>query len=428
MFSLKKIFLSISSLKTAIFLLLLIAGSSALGTLIPQNQTPQKYIEVFKEHPLFGFVNGNMILLLELDHIYSSIWFLFLLLWLGLALSICSYRRQWPILKKALEWIDYKKPTQISKLAIAQTVPINPSKIIFAKLASSLEKEGWKVKSQPGRIAARKGLIGRVGPPIIHLGLILLMSGAAWGALKGQKYEQFLVPGDSFDLITPTQIKQLSLKLKTFNIDRDPAGRTEQFRSKIELIDPQNDKIQLQEASVNHPIRYKGLTIYQADWSLAAITLQISENPQLQLPLRKFPELGDQIWGLVLPTTKDGENPLLISLSSEKGPIRIFDDKGSLIESLRPGGEQKIVKNVPIRVIDVLPSSGLLLKKDPGIPLVYMGFTITLIGGLLSIISTQQLWAVSDEENKCIHIGGISNRNLSGLANEMPRLISNSEL
>ena len=32
---------------------------------------------------------------------------------------------------------------------------------------------GWQVQTKPGRLAARKGVIGRVGPPIIHIGLIL---------------------------------------------------------------------------------------------------------------------------------------------------------------------------------------------------------------------------------------------------------------
>ena len=75
---------------------------------------------------------------------------------------------------------------------------------------------------------------------------------------------------------------------------------------------------------------------------------------------------------------------------------------------------------MPLRVIDVLPASGLLLKRDPGVPIVYTGFAITLLGGALSILSTRQLWAISDPENDSVYLGGLSNRNLSGLANEIP--------
>jgi cytochrome c biogenesis protein len=63
------------------------------------------------------------------------------------------------------------------------------------------------------------------------------------------------------------------------------------------------------EISVNHPLRHRGITIYQADWSLAAITLQIGRSPQLQLALRSFPELGEQVWGLVYRLDRMEANP-----------------------------------------------------------------------------------------------------------------------
>jgi hypothetical protein len=38
------------------------------------------------------------------------------------------------------------------------------------------------------------------------------------------------------------------------------------------------------EISVNHPLRYRGMTLYQADWSLATISLQLGRSPVLELP------------------------------------------------------------------------------------------------------------------------------------------------
>ena len=218
--------------------------------------------------------------------------------------------------------------------------------------------------------------------------------------------------------------KQLTLTLESFNIDRDPAGRTEQFRSKLNLVKPNQKQQDTYEVSVNHPLRFEGLTIYQADWSLAAITLQIGESPKLQLPLRSFPELGDQIWGLVLPTRPDGSEPVLLTLSNEKGPVEVLDANGEILANLRPGGPSNEVKGIPVKVTNILPASGLLLKRDPGVPLVYLGFTITLIGGVLSIIATRQLWAVADPKESSLHVGGLCNRNLAGLANELPTILA----
>ena len=65
-----------------------------------------------------------------------------------------------------------------------------------------------------------------------------------------------------------------------------------------------------------------------------------------------------------------------------------------------------------------------MLKHDPGVPLVYSSFAIILIGGSLSIISTKKIWVLHENEKSMIYIGGLSNRNLSGLSKELPNLVS----
>ena len=420
----KRLLAWISDLRIAIGLLLVIALASALGTAIPQGELRESYLEGYSDKPWLGFVNGSMILRLQLDHVYTSSWFLALLAWLGLALILCSWRRQWPALQAALQWIDYQEPRQLSKLAIAETISSPPKNESIDKLAAHLHQQGWQVQQQPGRLAARRGIIGRAGPMLVHLGLVLLMLGAVWGSLGGNRLEQFLAPGRSLDLLNRDGNSHLKLTLTNFGIERDPAGRPEQFRSQLELLEPGQDTAKLHEVSVNHPLRFHGLTVYQADWSLAAITLQLGRSPQLQLPLRTFPELGEQVWGLVLPTNPDGSEPVLLSLTSEAGPVQVFDATGERLASLRPAGPTAEVKGIPIRVVDVLPASGLLLKRDPGVPLVYIGFLITLVGGGLSMIATRQLWAVGDPENECLHVGGLCNRNLTGFANELPSLLA----
>ncbi len=420
--SLNKILIWLSSLKIAIFLLIIIALASALGTAIPQNEEIQYYITNYSENPWLGFINGEIILNLQLNHIYSSFWFLFLLFWLALALIICSWKRQWPKLKSALNWIDYKSIRQIKKLAISKTIQVNDCENSLTELEIHLQKEGWNIKKNPGRIAARKGVIGRVGPPLVHLGLILLILGATIGNLNGQKTEKFLAPGKSINLLSPNGEKQLSVKLLDFNINRGPTGQAEQFISKIELIEP-NQSPTIADISVNHPYRSKGLTIYQADWSLAAITMKIQNSPLLQLPLSRLPQLGDNIWGLIIPTKDKNSDPILLTVANEKGPIKVFNEEGEFLTNLSTNKQPMEIKGINISIFSIISSSGLLLKHDPGVPIVYTGFAITLIGGFISVLSTRQLWAISDPIHSLLHIGGLSNRNLTGLANDLPRII-----
>ncbi len=411
-----------SSLKIAILLLLLIAISCAAGTLIPQQESDQFYYDNFNKNPFLGIINGNILLLFEFNHVYTSFWFLFLLIWLGFALAVCSFRRQLPILKSALNWIDYKSPRQIAKLSIAQTIVTNNSSESLEKIKLNLQKKGWNIKETDGRIAARQGVIGRSGPILIHLGMILLMIGATYGSLNGETIEKFLVPGRSIDLLNNNEEKALTIELQKFQIERDPKGRAEQYKSIVNIIEPDGDN-QSKEISVNFPLRYKGLTLYQADWSLAAMTIQIKNSPKLQIPIEPIPELGGQVWGTIIPTKKDGKDPILVTVDSELGPASIYDSDGKLLTILSKNKEAK-VNDTLIKIINIIPSSGLLLKHDPGVPFVYTSFAIILIGGSLSIISTKKIWVLHEKEKSMIYIGGLSNRNLSGLSKELPKFIS----
>ena len=419
----------ISDLRLAILLLLVIAIASGVGTAIPQRETAEFYHRLYDPQPWLGLLPGEGVLALQLDHIYSSGWFLGLLAWLALALLLCSWRRQWPALRASLRWIDYRKPRQLSKLSLAESLATDQPSASLEKLGQLLQGKGWQIRRQGDRLAARKGLLGKVGPLLVHAGMVVLMLGGAWGAVAGQRAEQYLAPGRSLELMDSRGSSKLTLALDNFSIQRDPAGRPEQFTSQLRILEGDgSDGSLLKQAqiSVNHPLRFQGVTLYQADWALAAISLQLGRSPLLQLPLQSFPQLGEQVWGLVLPTRPDGSEPVLLSLGSEQGPVEVYGADGSPLGQISPGGEALEVKGLPIRVASVLPASGILLKRDPGVPLVYAGFAIALAGGGLSLVATRQLWAIAEEGPGPgqLHVAGLCNRNLTGFAAELPQLLS----
>ena len=420
----------ISDLRVAIVLLLVIASTSGVGTAIPQREPAELYHRLYDPQPWLGLLNADGVLALQLDHVSSSGWFLGLLAWLALALLLCSWRRQWPALQAALRWIDYSSPRQLSKLSVAETLSTDTPKTSLDRLAGLLQSQGWQIQRHDDRLAARKGLLGRVGPLLVHAGMVVLMLGAAWGALGGQRAEQYLAPGRSLELMDSRGSSQLTLALDHFSIQRDPAGRPEQFTSQLRILEGDGSGgslLKQAEISVNHPLRFQGVTLYQADWALATISLQLGKSPLLELPLQSFPQLGEQIWGIVLPTRPDGSEPVLLSLGSEQGPVEIYGADGISLARLAPGGPAVEVKGLPIRVESVLPASGILLKRDPGVPLVYAGFAIALAGGGLSLLATRQLWAIAEQpagQAGQLHVAGLCNRNLTGFAAELPQMLA----
>ena len=156
---------------------------------------------------------------------------------------------------------------------------------------------------------------------------------------------------------------------------------------------------------------------------MSAVTLQINNSPKLQIPIESIPELGEQVWGTIIPTKKDGTDPVLLTVNNELGPVTIYDNDGTRLMSLSTNKEAEVKESL-IKIINIIPSSGLLLKHDPGVPIVYASFAIILIGGSLSLISTKKIWIIYEKEKSLIYIGGLSNRNLFGLTKEFPKLIS----
>ncbi len=423
----------IADLRLAIGLLLVIAVASGVGTAIPQQETEVFYHKLYDSKPWLGVIKGGALLNLQLDHVYSSSWFLALLAWLALALLLCSWRRQWPALQAALRWVDYRQPRQLSKLSVAESLTSPTPQTSLANLEALLRRRGWQLQRHDDRLAARRGVAGRIGPLLVHAGMVTLMVGAAWGNLGGQRLEQFLAPGRELELLDSRGHSQVTLALDAFSVQRDPAGRPEQFTSKLRLLkgDGQTDPQALKQAeiSVNHPLRFQGITLYQADWSLAAINIQLGRSPVLQLPLQSFPQLGEQVWGLVLPTRPDGSDPVLLSIQSEQGPVEVFGPDGNSLGKISVGGDATEIRGLPIRIEGVLPASGILLKRDPGVPLVYAGFALALLGGGLSLVATRQLWAIAEGDGVTgrLHVAGLCNRNLTAFASELPQLLGELE-
>src|SRR5512147_215718 len=111
---------TVADLRLAIVLLLAIAIFSISGTVIEQGETLSFYQENYPESPaLFGFLTWKVILGWGLNHVYSTWWFLSLLVLFGTSLTACTFTRQFPALKAARRWQFYGKARQFNKLALS---------------------------------------------------------------------------------------------------------------------------------------------------------------------------------------------------------------------------------------------------------------------------------------------------------------------
>ena len=90
-------------LKFAISILIVIAIASSLGSFIEQDEPTAFYEENYPiNKPIYGFISSKLIFTFGLEHIYTTWWFLSLLIILSFSLIGCTLTRQFPLLKNSL--------------------------------------------------------------------------------------------------------------------------------------------------------------------------------------------------------------------------------------------------------------------------------------------------------------------------------------
>ncbi|MDZ8095528.1 MAG: cytochrome c biogenesis protein [Nostoc sp. DedQUE05] len=407
----------LTNLKLAIALLLLIAIFSSTGTVIEQGQSPAFYQANYPEHPaLFGFLTWKVIQVVGLDHVYRTWWFLALLILFGTSLTACSFTRQLPALKAAQRWKYYEEPRQFQKLALSaelDTASLN-------SLSEILQKHRYKIfpnQEKANLLYARKGIVGRIGPIIVHIGIVAILLGGIWGAMTGFLAQEMVASGDTFQVtnivdagpLAAAQVpKDWSVRVNRFWIDYTPSGGIDQFYSDMSVLNNQGEEVDHKKIFVNEPLRYHGVTFYQTDWGIAGVRVQFNNSPIFQLPMAQLNTNGNgRIWGTWVPTKPDLSEGVSLLAKDLQGMVLIYDATGKLVDTVRAGMFTE-VNGVKLKILDVIGSTGLQIKADPGIPIVYTGFGLLMLGVVMSYFSHSQIWALQKGDR--LYIGGKTNR------------------
>ncbi|MDZ7964163.1 MAG: cytochrome c biogenesis protein [Nostoc sp. DedSLP03] len=407
----------LTNLKLAIALLLLIAIFSSTGTVIEQGQSPAFYQANYPEHPaLFGFLTWKVIQVVGLDHVYRTWWFLALLILFGTSLTACSFTRQLPALKAAQRWKYYEEPRQFQKLALSaelDTASLN-------SLSEILQKHRYKIfpnQEKANLLYARKGIVGRIGPIIVHIGIVAILLGGIWGAMTGFLAQEMVASGDTFQVtnivdagpLAAAQVpKDWSVRVNRFWIDYTPSGGIDQFYSDMSVLNNQGEEVDHKKIFVNEPLRYHGITFYQTDWGIAGVRVQFNNSPIFQLPMAQLNTNGNgRIWGTWVPTKPDLSEGVSLLAKDLQGMVLIYDATGKLVDTVRAGMFTE-VNGVKLKILDIIGSTGLQIKADPGIPIVYTGFALLMLGVVMSYFSHSQIWALQKGDR--LYIGGKTNR------------------
>jgi cytochrome c biogenesis protein len=114
-----------------------------------------------------------------------------------------------------------------------------------------------------------------------------------------------------------------------------------------------------------------------------------------------------RIWGAWIPTKPDLSAGVSLLAKDLQGTMLVYGTDGKLLTTVRAGTAAE-VNGVMLAIDEVVGATGLQIKADPGIPIVYTGFGLLMLSVLMSYLSHSQIWAL--ETDGKLYVGGRTNR------------------
>lgn len=405
----QKIFRLLADLRFSIFILLLISVCSIIGTIIEQDQS----IEIYKlnyplTNPVFGFLSWDRILKLGLDHVYKTWWFLGLIFLFGCSLTLCSFLQQLPSLKIARRSQFFRTTNAFSRLKLS-TILNNFS---FSKVLARIKNQQYSIFQQKNMVYCYKGLIGRIAPIIVHFSMILILLGTIIGSLFGFKAQEIVPKTENFhiqNILTSgpsTIIPKTSARINDFWITYTKTKTISQFYSDISILNSQGKENIRKTIYVNYPLIYKGIYYYQTDWNLLGLRFQSQNQQIIEYPLLNIFGNQNKVWLTWISNNEILNDGIIIIIDNLEGYCSIYNSTGNFLGNLELN--ETINFKQPLTLLEIISSTGLQIKTDPGIPMIYSGFFFLMISTLISYITYSQIWMI--KKNQQIFIGGTTNR------------------
>lgn len=458
----------LTSMRTALILLLLLGIASIPGSIFPQRtQSPLKVREYFDDDP----AGAKWLDRFYLFDVYGSPWFSAIYLLLFISLVGCVLPRSFHYFKEIFK----SPPSAPSLLNTMEGFQVSPASLERAE--AWLKKNRFRVSKTGDSIAAEKGYLRETGNLLFHLSLIVVLLGIAGSSVFGMRGEAIVNVGERFintptnyDNLTPGRFFSLG-SLPTFTIrvnnfsatyDRKTTQALD-YELKVTTKDSLDSSEVSQIVKVNKPLTFGSTRVYlQANGYSPLVTVRDSagsvkfEGPVPFLPQDsnlssigaiKVPDMDPQI-GFVssfFPTAARDEvrggfssfpellDPRLL-LSVWKGDLKMDDGVPQSIYRIdtsdmeRIGlwalsiGESYSFEVGSITFNGVVPWVNLQVVRDPGKQYALIGSILAIAGLLISLFIRQRRIWVREVGGK-LEIAGLALNKLPGLEDEIGKMI-----
>ncbi|WP_422108745.1 cytochrome c biogenesis protein ResB [Arthrobacter bussei] len=280
----------LTSMRTALFLLLFLAVAAVPGSLFPQRPAnPAVVTQYIQNNP----DTGPVLDWFQLFDVYSSVWFSAIYLLLFISLIGCVVPRARAHFR-AVRSTPPRTPKRLSRLPVYGTLEVPAPRARAAGLTPSaaaeeaaalLKKRGYRVDVRDAgtdrpSVGAERGLAKEFGNLVFHTSLIGVLVSVAVGGLFGYNGQKVIVEGDSFvntligyDSFNPgsnfsdDRLDPFSIRLDSFDVrfDREQTshyGQPLDFTANITTQEGPGADEEPQVLKVNAPVTIGGTNVY----------------------------------------------------------------------------------------------------------------------------------------------------------------------
>jgi cytochrome c biogenesis protein len=266
----------LTSMRTALVLLFLLALGSVPGSLLPQQGiNPSGVQQYFAAHPaLAPWLNR-----FGLFNVFAAPWFAAIYLLLFISLAGCVVPRAFR-LAHTVRAQPPQAPRNLARLpSSARCETSVPPDQALAAAAKMLRKRRFRVRTGDGWVSAEKGHRREAGNLLFHLALLGVLVSIGLGGLFGYKANRLLVQGQSFAdtvtdldvyhpgrLVSPADLAPFSMRLDHFDasyVTSGPGrGQPASFQAHVSYASGPGAPQHGYDLQVNHPLVVDGVRVF----------------------------------------------------------------------------------------------------------------------------------------------------------------------
>ncbi len=272
----------LTSMRTALILLFLLAVASVPGSIVPQRRIDPSAVQLFKDdHPTLSPLFERI----EMFDVYSSAWFSAIYLLLMLSLVGCIIPRL-RVYAAAVRGMPPKAPRNLSRLPAYDTWTTDEADAGVAKRAQALlrsQRRRVRVFADPPAgdvvVSAEKGYLREAGNLLFHCSLVVVLVGVAVTGLFGFRGSASVIVGNGFsntltqyDDFTPgasfdeTSLTPFTFTVEDFHVqwqrDGAAAGTPLTFNADLAVTDQPGAPPRDYHLRVNHPLEVDGTSVF----------------------------------------------------------------------------------------------------------------------------------------------------------------------